>query len=290
VLVQLAVDRSPTLRRRELASRLRDLRRQAGLTVEDVATQLLCSQAKISRIETGARPANLRDVRDLCAIYGVEETQREQLMTLAREARQQGWWQRFDDLAIESLIGLETEAARISTYQSSVIPWAFQTKDYAYAVIKGALPRIANRILEERVSARLIRQELLTREDPPRLWALIDESALQRQVGSRKIMHEQLSRMIELADYPNIVMQVVPYEAGAHPGLDSTFTLLEFDDPSQRPVVYTESMAGSFYLERPVDIDRHREALEYLRACSLSPASSVSLIERINQLSGLQAD
>ena len=279
--VQLTVDRSPTLRRRELASRLRDLRRQAGLTVDEVAARLMCSPPKISRIETGARPASLRDVRDLCALYEVEEPKREHLMTLAREAKQQGWWQRFDDLAIDSLIGLETEASKISTYQT-VVPWAFQTKDYAGAVIRGALPRIANGVLEERVTARLIRQELLTKEDPPRLWALIDESALRRQVGSRAVMREQLKRVVELTDLPNIVVQVVPYEAGAHPGLDSNFTLLEFDDPLQRPIVYTESMAGSFYLERPVDIDRHKEALEYLRACALSPASSIELIGKIN--------
>jgi len=264
-----------------LASRLRDLRRQAGLTVDEVAAQLMCSPPKISRIETGARPASLRDVRDLCALYEVEEPQREHLMTLAREAKQQGWWQRFDDLAIESLIGLETEASKISTYQA-VIPWAFQTKDYAHAMIRGVLPSIANRVLEERVTARLIRQEILTKEDPPRLWALIDESALRRQVGDRAVMREQLKRVVELTDLPNVVVQVVPYEAGAHPGLDSNFTLLEFDDPLQRPVVYTESTAGSFFLERPVDIDRHREALEYLRACALSPASSIELIGNIN--------
>ncbi len=275
-------DRSPILRLRELASRLRDLRLQAGLTLDEVAVQLMISAPQVSRIETGQRSASPRDIRDLCALYGVGEAEREQLMTLAREAKQPGWWQSFADLAIGRLIGLETEAARISTYQSMVIPWAFQTRDYAHAVIRGALPKIEDRVLEERVNGRLIRQKLLTKENPPRLWALIDESGLRRQVGGRAVMSEQRERIIELADSPNIVIQVVPYEAGAHPGIDSTFTLLEFSDPRQRPVVYSESLAGRVYLERPAEIARYREALDYLGSCALGVAASIELIENIN--------
>jgi transcriptional regulator with XRE-family HTH domain len=286
--VQVTIERSPTLRRRELASRLRELRKHASLTVDEVADRMLCSAPKVSRIETGARPASLRDVRDLCGIYGVDDSERDRLMALAREAKQQGWWHKYDDLAIESLIGLETEAARINTYQSCIIPWAFQTKEYAQAVVRGVLPLIINRILDERVEARLIRQELLTRESPPHLWALIDESALHRQVGSPAIMHEQLTKIIECASASNITMQIVPYEVGAHPGLDNTFTLLEFADPGQPPVVYVENMAGTFYLERQADIDRYREALEHLRASALSPVSSASLVEEIDKTFGVR--
>ena len=279
--MHVAADRSPTLRRRELASQLRDLRKQSGRTVEDVARELLCSPPKISRIETGVRPASPRDVRDLCTIYGVDDSLRERLMSLAREAKQQGWWNKYEDIAIDRLIGLEIEAAQISSYESCVIPWMFQTRDYARAVIKGSLPRIADHILDERVTARLTRQEIITRESPPHFWSLADESSLRRRVGSNQVMHDQLEAMVELAAVPNMTLQVVPFSLGAHPGLDNTFEFLEF--PGQPPVVYLENMAGGLYLESTSDVDRYKEALMHLRAGALDPENSVSLIEQVRE-------
>lgn len=278
----MAADRSPTLRRRELASQLRDLRKQSGRTVEDVAREMLCSPPKISRIETGVRPASLRDVRDLCTIYRVDDSLRDRLMALAREAKDQGWWNKYEDIAIDRLIGLEIEATQISSYESCVIPWMFQTREYARAVIRGSLPRIADHILDERVAARLTRQEIITRESPPHFWSLVDESSLRRRVGSNQIMREQLKGMVELAAISNMTLQVVPFSLGAHPGLDNTFELLEFQS-GQPPVVYVESMAGGLYLESTSDIDRYKEALMHLRAGALDPESSISLIEQVRE-------
>ena len=277
------VERSPTLRRRELASRLRELRKQAGLTVDDVARELLCSAPKISRIETGTRSPSLRDVRDLCRLYSVSDAEQARLMTIAREAKQQGWWNKFDDLAIESLIGLEVEAKRISSHEAAIVPWAFQTEQYARAVIKGIVPRIDDRILGERVTARMIRQELLRSPEPPYLWSLIDESALRRAVGGGRVMREQLSKILEVAATPNVMMQIVPFEAGAQPGLDNTFTLLEFDSSVQSPVVFVANLAGNLYLERESEIRRYQEVLEHLRACALSPANSARFVEEIRK-------
>ena len=280
--VHVAADRSPTLRRRELASQLRDLRKQSGRTVEDVARELLCSPPKISRIETGVRPASLRDVRDLCAIYGVDDSLRDRLMGLAREAKQQGWWNKYEDIAIDRLIGLEIEAAQVSSYESCVIPWMFQTKEYARAVIRGSLPRIDDHVLDERVAARITRQEIITRESPPHFWSLVDESSLRRRVGSNQIMRDQLKGMVDLAAIPNMTLQVVPFGLGAHPGLDNTFEFLEFQS-GQPPVVYLENMAGGLYLESASDVDRYKEALMHLRAGALDPESSVSLIEQVRE-------
>jgi len=274
---------SPTLRRRELASRLRELRKLTGLTVEDVARELLCSTPKISRIETGTRSPSLRDVRDLCVLYRVDDAEKARLMTIAREAKEQGWWNKFDDLGIDSLIGLETEARRISAHDSSFVPWAFQTEQYARAIIKGILPRIEDRILDERVTARMTRQEILRSPEPPYPWSLIDESALRRAVGGGSLMREQLSKILETAATSNVTMQVVPFEAGAHPGLDNTFMLLEFDSSAQSPVVFVENLAGNFYLERDAEIQRYREVLEHLRACALSPARSIKYVEEIRK-------
>jgi transcriptional regulator with XRE-family HTH domain len=280
--VHVAADRSPTLRRRELASQLRDLRKQSGRTVEDVARELLCSPPKISRIETGVRPASLRDVRDLCAIYGVDDSLRDRLMSLAREAKQQGWWNKYEDIAIDRLIGLEIEAAQVSSYESCVIPWMFQTKEYARAVIRGSLPRIDDHVLDERVAARITRQEIITRESPPHFWSLVDESSLRRRVGSNQIMRDQLKGMVDLGAIPNMTLQVVPFGLGAHPGLDNTFEFLEFQS-GQPPVVYLENMAGGLYLESASDVDRYKEALMHLRAGALDPESSVSLIEQVRE-------
>jgi hypothetical protein len=247
-----------------------------------VARELLCSPPKISRIETGVRPASLRDVRDLCNLYGVDDALRTRLMTLAREAKQQGWWNRYGDIDIDSLIGLEIEAAQISSYESCVIPWMFQTREYARAVIKGILPEIDDHVLDERVTARLTRQEIITRESPPHFWSLVDESALRRRVGSAQIMRNQLKAMVELAAISNMTLQVVPFSLGAHPGLNNTFTLLEFES-SQAPVVSMENMAGSLYLERRSDVDRYKEALMYLRKGALDPKNSIALIEKIGK-------
>jgi transcriptional regulator with XRE-family HTH domain len=280
--VHVVGERSPILRRRELASQLRDLRRRSGRTVDDVARDMLCSPPKISRIETGVRPASLRDVRDLCNIYGVDDALRARLMTLAREAKQQGWWDRYGDIKIDPLIGLEVEAAQISSYESCVIPWMFQTREYARAVIRGILPQIADHVLDERVAARLTRQEIITRESPPHFWSLVDESALRRRVGTTEVMRDQLTAMVELAAIPNMMLQVIPFSLGAHPGLNNTFTLLEFES-GQSPVVSVENMAGTLYLERRADVDRYKEALTYLRAGALDPENSVSLIEEIGK-------
>jgi transcriptional regulator with XRE-family HTH domain len=280
--VHVAADRSPTLRRRELASQLRELRKQSGRTVEAVAGDLMCSPPKLSRIETGVRPASLRDVRDLCNIYDVDDPLRDRLMALAREAKQQGWWNKYEDIAIDRLIGLEVEAAQISSYESCVIPWMFQTREYARAVIRGSLPRIDDHILDERVAARIKRQEIITRESPPHFWSLVDESSLRRRVGSNQIMRNQLKEMVELAAIPNMTLLVVPFSLGAHPGLDNTFALLEFQS-DQPPVVYVESMAGGLYLESESDVDRYKEALMHLRAGAFDPESSVSLIEKVRE-------
>lgn len=276
----MAVDRSPTLRRRELGRRLRDLR--GGRTIQEVADALGVSPPTISRIETGARTATRRNVIALCELYGVDESLRTQLLSIAREATEQGWWHKYDDLGIDPLIGLEIEAVRISSYEPCVLPWMFQTKEYARSVIRGMSPRMTNNVLEERVEARLIRQELLTRESPPSFWSIVDESALRRRVGGVKVMRNQLGRMLEFAGLPNVMLQVVPFSLGAHPGLKNPFTFLEFRQP-QPPVVYVESTAGDLFLERSTDLEGHEESLQHLRAGALDADSSIHLIKEVEK-------
>jgi hypothetical protein len=201
---------------------------------------------------------------------------------LAHEANQ-GWWSEYEDLGIGPFIGLENQANQISSYQSCVIPGMFQTEDYARAVIKGVVPEINGRVLDDRVDARMRRQELLTSEAAPDLLALVDESALRRMVGGSQVMRHQLKRMVEVAaTVPNIALRVVPLRAGAHPGLDNSFTLLEFR--SARPaVVYVENAMGTFYLEQADIVRRYEKVVRYLLRddCALDPKRSLELIDQI---------
>src|SRR5208282_4636699 len=175
---------SPTVRQRELGKRLRELRGLYDLTVEDVAEKLLCSATKVSRPETGARRPSLRDVRDLCVLYGVDEATSTELMSLARGTREQGWWTQYEDLNLDPYIGLEQEAAAITCYSMYYMPALLQTEDYARTIIKAIAPKMGTAIHQQRVEVRMRRQcELLEGSNRPRYRVLLDEAVLHRRVG-----------------------------------------------------------------------------------------------------------
>lgn len=276
---------NPTLRQRQLATRLRDLRREAGLSIAEVAEALLCSPAKISRIETAQRRASLRDVRDLCRLYKVENPS--ELMALAKDAREQGWWQDSEDVDFRPVPGLENEAKAITEFETTTIPGLLQTEDYARAVIHGFLPQIEPEVLKERVAYRMKRQDVLRKPNPPRYWVLLDESALHRHIGGEQVMAEQLEKVVEMAAKPHITVQVVPYTVGAHMALDSAFMLLEFD-PSMgvADTVYMDTLAGQIFQEKPAQLARFREVLNQLRAVALSPKDSIALVR--DRIAGFQ--
>jgi transcriptional regulator with XRE-family HTH domain len=282
---------SPTVRRRELGALLRKLREEKNLSVKQVTEHLLCSPSKISRIETGQRGATLRDVRDLCNFYGVtDEAQRARLMTLAREGKQQGWWQSYDlPFALPTYVGLEAEAVCIKDYDSAVIPGLLQSREYSRAVHREPLPEPAEREstedrVEQRVEARLRRQELLTRVDPPplRFWAILDEAVLHRVIGGPAVMREQLEMVVEKMKLPNVTLQVIPFSAGAHPALDSTFNILEFSG-EMPDIVYSEGLAGFIFMEGAADIRRYQRVFDTLTAKAATPEQSADLIRKISR-------
>jgi transcriptional regulator with XRE-family HTH domain len=268
--------RSPTVRRRELGALLRALRNEKGLTVEQVAENLLCSASKVSRMETG-HGATLRDVRDLCDLYDVSNAgERDRLMTLAREGKQQAWWQSYD-LAYATYVGLEAEAVAISAFQSSVVPGLLHTADYARAMHEGSMPRFSPDQIELHIEAKLTRQRILTQGDPPHFAAVLDEAALHRVVGGRRVMAVQLAKILNMSALPNVMVQVLPYELGAHPALESNFTILTL--PDQTPdLVFVEGMIGSTYLEREDDLKRYREIFHRLQSIALNPKDTAELI------------
>jgi transcriptional regulator with XRE-family HTH domain len=269
---------SPTVRQRELGKRLRDLRNQHELTVEDVAEKLLCSATKVSRLETGARRPSPRDVRDLCVLYGVDASTTTDLLDLARGAREQGWWTKYDDLKLDPLIGLEQDAAAITCFSMYYIPALLQTPDYARAIIGAIAPKIEPQILEQRVEARMRRQQLLDGPNRPRYRVILDEALLHRRVGGAGLMAAQLDKLLEGARQNKVTIQVIPFDVGAHAAADGYFILLEFEDPNLQPIVFLEGLTGIGYLERKDEIARYREAIEYLRDSALSPRDSQTLI------------
>ncbi|MET8332132.1 helix-turn-helix transcriptional regulator [Streptosporangium canum] len=272
---------NPTLRRRQLASRLRELREQAGKSIKEAAEQLECSPAKISRIETAQRGALPRDVRDLCLFYGMtEQTQIDALMSLAREAKQQVWWQETEDVDFRPFLGLEIDATSISEYETTTVPGLLQTEEYARAIIKGYLPGMDPDVLEERVAYRLRRQERLHGPNPPKYWVLLDESVLHRHVGGVDVMRKQLEHIEKTSELPHVTIQVIPFTVGAHMGFDSAFVLLEFSDPTIGDTIYLDTLMGSFYLEKAKELERFRETLNHLRAVALSPQESAVHIAR----------
>ena len=271
--------RSPTVRRRELGTLLRTLRAQAGLTVDQVAEQLLCSPSKISRLETGQRGASARDIRDLSNIYGVQDSaQRDHLAALAREGKDQAWWQPFD-LPYATYVGLEAAAVSISDYESGVFPGLLQIPAYARALHDAALPRLSPEVIDQRIEVRLTRQEVLVRDNPPRLAAIMDEAVLHRVVGGPAVMRDQLEQVIEVSALPHVTIRVIPFGAGAHPALDSTFSLLEFAHPVPS-VVYVEGLVGQMYLERPQDVERYKSVFQHLLTIALSQEDSIHLMRR----------
>ncbi|HWU05941.1 MAG TPA: helix-turn-helix transcriptional regulator [Streptomyces sp.] len=263
---------NPTVRRRRLGQELRRLREIKGMTAEEVAERLLVSQSKISRLENGRRSISQRDVRDLCGVYEVEDHRIvDSLMQMAKDSRQQGWWHAFGDIPYSVYIGLETDAESLRVYEPQVVPGLLQTRSYAEALINGALPEAPPSDIEKRVNVRARRQDRVNApEHPLRLWAVIDESALRRLVGGEQVMIEQLEHLIEQSQLPHVTVQVLPFDMGAHPGINGQYAILEFPDAADSSVVYIEGVTSDLYLEKANDVQRYSVMYEHLRAQALN--------------------
>ncbi|GGR61942.1 MULTISPECIES: helix-turn-helix domain-containing protein [Streptomyces] len=266
----MASNVNPTVRRRRLGQELRRLRELKGMTAEEVAERLLVSQSKISRLENGRRSISQRDVRDLCGVYEVEDKRIvDSLMEMARDSRQQGWWHTFGDIPYSVYIGLETDAESLRVYEPQIVTGLLQTRPYAEALVRGALPETSADEIEKRGEVRMRRQERITTErNPLRLWVVLDEAALHRVVGSRLVMREQLEHLIELSELPHVTVQVLPFEVGAHPGINGQYAILEFADAADSSVVYLEGVTSDLYLEKAQDVQKYAVMYEHLRAQS----------------------
>jgi len=281
------VTTSLTLRQRELGRRLRELRDQHNLSVKDVAQKLLCSPTKISRLETGARRPTLRDVRDLCELYQVDESTSAEFIDLARTVREQVWWTQYQDLQLDPYLGHEQVAVAITSYTTYYVPALLQTNEYTRVVIKAIAPKMDPEVFEQRVEARMRRQRVLEEDSRPRYHVLLDEAVLHRRVGRSTIMAAQLDKIMEAERNGTAITQIIPFDAGVSPAQDSNFVLLEFGEESDmKPIVFVEGLTGNQYFERSAHIDRYREAIGYLRDSALSSHDSISRMIELREVYG----
>ncbi|AZQ72046.1 MULTISPECIES: helix-turn-helix domain-containing protein [Streptomyces] len=271
----------PTVRLRRLAAELRRLRAGADLTREDVAEQTGINTATLYRIETARVRPQRRTLVALLNLYGVRESQRDEVLALSEGASVQGWLRPYHSELPEeytAYISFEAEARAVRNYESLFVPGLLQTEDYARAVIKGVLPMASAREIEQRVQARVERQAVLVKDDPLHLWAIMDEAALRRMVGGRDVMHKQLQHLTAVAQEPHMTLQVIPFGAGAHAGMPGSFVLMSFPEAEDPEIVYIDSMAGDLFLEAEADIRRYGAIFDNLRAVALSPDDTSNLI------------
>jgi transcriptional regulator with XRE-family HTH domain len=274
----------PTVRRMLVGAQLRRLRTELGLSREEAGETIRASEWKIHRLENGQVGFKERDIIDLLRLYEVTDPDEvAAFLLLTREANTPGWWQHYGDVLprwFRTYVDLESAAALIRTYEGQFIPGLLQTDDYIRAVIGGAQLEESSEEMGRRVRLRMARQTLLTREHPPRLWAVVDEAALRRPVGGPEVMRGQLERLIDASKLPNVTLQVLPFAVGAHSGMPGAFSILRFADPELPDVVYLEHLTNAVYLDKRDEVERYLDVMESLCDDSEQPGRTVELLER----------
>jgi len=273
-------DTRPTVRRRRLAAELRRLRVACDLTRDEVAKRLEWSPSKMTRLESGqfAR-VNPRDVRDLLDVYGVAgEAEREAYVRLAKESRQRGWWSAYSGLFNSTYLGLESDADEIRTYEAELVPGLLQTEAYSRAIYRAGRLTDTEDEIERRAAARMTRQQVLGRDEPPLLWSVLNEAVLHRLVGGPGILRDQLFALVEATQDPKVILQVLPYSVGAHAGMDGSFVILAFGELADPDVVFTESRMSGAIFEATEQVATYNLAFDHLRASACPPADSIQMI------------
>ncbi|MEV2224500.1 helix-turn-helix domain-containing protein [Nocardia vinacea] len=275
----VVVERGPTVLRIALGGQLRDLRVKNGITREAAGDAIRGSHAKISRLELGRTGFKERDIRDLLTFYGVTDAEeRERFLDLARQANEPGWWHRYSDLLpswFGTYLGLEQAATKIRTYEAHLVPGLLQTPEYARAVMSLGYE---DADMDRRVQVRIRRQEVLRRAEPPIIWAIIDEAALHRPVGGSRVHREQMEHLIELAELPNVTVQVLPYSAGEHAAAGSSFSILRFAETELPDIVYLEHLTSALYLDRKQDLALYLSVMDRLSVQAEAPGESLKIL------------
>jgi len=276
---------SPLVQRRRLRTELKKARQVSGLTQDQVAGEMDWSLSKIIRIESASSGISANDLKALLQLYGVKDPgQVDSLVALARAARERSWWSAYRDVAPQPLLQLteyESAAQVIRQFETMFVPGILQTEDYARAVIDNYYEEgLSSNQLRALVELRTRRQDVIDAEDPPSFHFILDEAAIRRLVGGPSIMRRQLRRLIEVADRPNISLEVIPFSAGLHPGMKGPFEIIEFADPSDSEIVYLESPRGDIFSDVPEETSKYREDFARLGKASLGPQGSLARIAK----------
>jgi Domain of unknown function (DUF5753)/Helix-turn-helix domain len=273
----------PTVLRMILGRQLQALREKAGLSYDQAAEAIFASSFTIRRMEKAEGGLRLAKVKGLLMAYGITDVREiDAFLSLARRASTPGWWHNFGDVLppwFRTFPGLEEAADLIRCYEPQFVPGLLQTEDYARALTAVGFPAAPAEENERRVALRMARQQLLTRPAPPRLWAVIDETVLRRQVASPEVMRGQIDRLIEATKLPNVTLQVLPFTAGPHQAMYGMFHLFRFPAPELPDVIYGENMTSAFFLDKPEDVTSYQEAIDRISALA-APAGQTRKILR----------
>jgi transcriptional regulator with XRE-family HTH domain len=268
-----------------LGAHLRRLREECDITREEAGDAIRASESKISRLELGRVGFKTRDIEDLLTLYGVTDAgERDALLGRAREATTQGWWRGYTDVApnwFQQYLGLEEAATLIRTYEVQFVPGLLQTEEYARAVVRLGVGRSRSDEVARRVRLRLHRQQLLSRPDPPRLWAVVDEAALRRPIGGTRVMRDQILALIDVMKLRNIQLQVIPLDAGGHAAAGGSFTILRFAPDELPDLVYIEQLTNALYLDRREDVDLYAEVMDRLAVEAEPPPRTIEILDRV---------
>jgi hypothetical protein len=275
----------PTVLRILLGAQLRRLRDGANISREDAGYHIRASGSKISRMELGRVSFKERDVSDLLEFYGVTDRgQRDALIELTREANATPWWQTYQDVVPDWFgvyVGLEEAAQLIRVYEIQFVPGLMQTEEYARAVVMQGAPGLDPDEVERRVAVRMGRQKMLTRENPPRFWAVVDEAALRRPMGGRDVLAAQIERLMDAIGEPNITLQVMPFRYGGHAAEGGAFTIMRFPEADLPDMVYMEYLTGALYLDKPDEVERYAAVMERLSVAGTSPERTREILTAV---------
>jgi transcriptional regulator with XRE-family HTH domain len=279
----------PTVLRMILGRQLQALREKAGLSYDQAAEAIYSSSYTVRRMERAEGGLKPLTVKSLLMAYGITDVREiDAFLALARDASKPGWWHSYNDILptwFRTLIGLEEAASLIRGYDPQSIPGLLQTPDYARASVATGFPDATSEETARRVELRLARQHILSRPDPPRLWLVIDETALRRPAATTgpEVMRAQLDALIHAAQRPSITLQVLPFTAGLHPAMYGPFRIFRFDTSEQPDIVYGESMTSAWYLDKPDETALYTQALDRISAQATPAASTVKVLRQIRK-------
>ena len=274
---------APTVGQVVLGKRLQELRESAGLGRDEAARALRVAAATVRRMETAEVALKIPYVQVLLETYGVPEDEAAAFLSLAEEANEPGWWQRFHDVLpdwFSLYVSLEGAARIIRSYEPHFVPGLLQTEAYARDVMtNGTIAQKGPEAIERHVTLRMERQRLLERPDPPHLWVIMDETVLQRPVGdTSEVMRDQVDKLLEFAERDRVTLQIAEFAAGPHPGTYAPFSLFRFAEPELPDMVTTEYLSGALYLDSREEVAAHLEVLDHMSTAAASAERTKKLL------------